>query len=413
MAVLAAIPLSAGGGHQLEVVNDHQTQVIDAAALGVHVRHRQQGIIVDADIQTAQGGGALGDLHPVALPQVAADEAGIFDETLAGQQTGHQLVTGHLQRKDGHRLAGLLGGVQGHVQSHTGLAHAGTGGQQQQIRLVQAVDLAVHRRKAGGQTRQGLAPLSAELRQMLHDLLQHHLNGGHALGAAAPADGVDLLLRRLQHVAGGAGPLLHHGGDLRRRCGHRPQQGLLTHQTHILQHIGGSGRHLHQLGQIRPCAIVGEARLLQLPGHGKSVDGAGVNEHGVDGLENFPVLAEVEIVRLKLVHHVLDAGGVNEHGAQHGLLRFCGVRHLPQKQFIHEGTPFGDFSEGGGVCFSFCLRRFTFPSSWKSGQKHTPSCQPVSSHIVAWKPGHFLETASLHPPPAALRRFFRNDRSYY
>ena len=84
LAVLAAIPLSAGGGHQLEVVNDHQTQILDAAALGVHVRHRQQGIIVDADIQTAQGGGALSDLHPVALPQVAADEAGIFDEAFAG-----------------------------------------------------------------------------------------------------------------------------------------------------------------------------------------------------------------------------------------------------------------------------------------------------------------------------------------
>ena len=38
-----------------------------------------------------------------------------------------------------------------------------------------------------------------------------------------------------------------------------------------------------------------------------------------------------------------------------------------------------------------------------------PSCQPVSSHVVAWKPGHFLETTSLHPPQAALRRFPRND----
>ena len=34
-----------------------------------------------------------------------------------------------------------------------------------------------------------------------------------------------------------------------------------------------------------------------------------------------------------------------------------------------------------------------------------PSCQPVSSHVVAWKPGHFLETALLLPPQAALRRF--------
>ena len=37
-------------------------------------------------------------------------------------------------------------------------------------------------------------------------------------------------------------------------------------------------------------------------------------------------------------------------------------------------------------CFSFVgngPRRPTFPTSWKSGQKHTPSCQPISSHVVA------------------------------
>ena len=37
----------------------------------------------------------------------------------------------------------------------------------------------------------------------------------------------------------------------------------------------------------------------------------------------------------------------------------------------------------------------------------SPSCQPVSSHVVAWKPGHFLEPTSLYPPQAALRRFPR------
>ena len=34
-----------------------------------------------------------------------------------------------------------------------------------------------------------------------------------------------------------------------------------------------------------------------------------------------------------------------------------------------------------------------------------PSCQPVGRHCHARQPGHFLEIASLHPPPAALRRF--------
>ena len=36
-----------------------------------------------------------------------------------------------------------------------------------------------------------------------------------------------------------------------------------------------------------------------------------------------------------------------------------------------------------------------------------PSCQPIPGHCRVRKSGHFLETGSLHPPPAALRRFPR------
>jgi hypothetical protein len=43
-----------------------------------------------------------------------------------------------------------------------------------------------------------------------------------------------------------------------------------------------------------------------------------------------------------------------------------------------------------------------------SSKKLSPSCQPLSSHVVAWKEGHFLETALLHPPQAALRWFPKN-----
>ena len=34
-----------------------------------------------------------------------------------------------------------------------------------------------------------------------------------------------------------------------------------------------------------------------------------------------------------------------------------------------------------------------------------PSCQPIGGHCRGRQSGHFLETGSLHPPPAALRRF--------
>ena len=44
--------------------------------------------------------------------------------------------------------------------------------------------------------------------------------------------------------------------------------------------------------------------------------------------------------------------------------------------------------------------------SANSGRRSAPSCQPISSHGVAWKPGHFLETTSLYPPQADTERCF-------
>ena len=49
-------------------------------------------------------------------------------------------------------------------------------------------------------------------------------------------------------------------------------------------------------------------------------------------------------------------------------------------------------------------------SCWASvgaGFSCPPSCQPIPGHCRVRQSGHFLETGSLHPPPAALRRFPR------
>ena len=40
-----------------------------------------------------------------------------------------------------------------------------------------------------------------------------------------------------------------------------------------------------------------------------------------------------------------------------------------------------------------------------AGLSCPPSCQPTDGHCCARQSGHFLETGSLHPPLAALRRF--------
>ncbi len=225
-----------------------------------------------------------------------------------------------------------LGHIQCNIQCKGGLAHAGPGGQQNQVRLVQARDLLVHGRKACGQARQVVVAL-AHLSQAVQHLRQHLPQGHHVLGALAPADSVDLLLRRLQDFGGLAHALLHHGGDLGSGLGHAPQQRLVPDDGRVLHHIGAGGGDLHQLGQIRTGGIlVVGARLLHLLTDGNAVDGFGIGEHGVDGLKNLPVLPEVKIRRPELVHHILDAIRVDEHGAQDSLLPLQRVGHLPQEK---------------------------------------------------------------------------------
>ena len=43
--------------------------------------------------------------------------------------------------------------------------------------------------------------------------------------------------------------------------------------------------------------------------------------------------------------------------------------------------------------------------------QRSPSCQPAAGGYRSRQPGHFLESASLHPPQAALRRFPRRPRA--
>ena len=162
LAVLAAIPLSAGGGHQLEVVNDHQPQVVDAAALGVHVRHRQQGLS-SMRISRRLREEAPSAIFTQSLSRRSPPMRRVFSiRLLAGQQAGHQLVTGHLQREDGHRLAGPWRRSGPRSEPYWSCpcrdgrpAAAGP--------TCSAVDLTVHRRKPVDRPGRVLAPLSAEL----------------------------------------------------------------------------------------------------------------------------------------------------------------------------------------------------------------------------------------------------------
>ena len=55
----------------------------------------------------------------------------------------------------------------------------------------------------------------------------------------------------------------------------------------------------------------------------------------MDGLKDLPILPVIKVLGAELVHHILDAERIDEHGAQHRLLTFKAVGHLPKQQFVH------------------------------------------------------------------------------
>ena len=221
-----------------------------------------------------------------------------------------------------------------HVQGEGGLAHAGAGGQEDQIGLVQPRDGHIHVGQAGGQA--GYRRVAGgQLVEPLVHIEDDAGDVGQTLGGPALADGVDALLRRLQHLLGGAGALLHHGSQLSRRLGDAPQQGLVLDDGHVLLHVGRRGGDLHELEDvIAGGVLVIHPVLLHVLQHRHRVDGEGEVEHGVDGLIDLPVGAQIEVLRPEGLDHLGHAAGVNEHGAEHGLFGLGAVGHLPGQKLL-------------------------------------------------------------------------------
>ena len=261
------------------------------------------------------------DLLPVLRGELAGDQLFVVHKALTGDEAQGQLLPAHFQREEDHVFPGFFPRLQQDVQGHGGLAHAGTGGQQNQVRLVQAGDGPVQVGQAGGQAGDGRIAGGQLLQAGVH--VQQHLgDGGEPLGGPALANGVDPLFRRLQHVLAGLGALLDEDGELARRLRHPAQQGLVLEDADVLFDIGRGGGGVHELEQIASGGVlVVHPVLLHVLQHRHRVDGEGVVEHGVDGL-------------IELVDDLGHAPGVDEHGAQHRLLRLHRVGQLLEQQLL-------------------------------------------------------------------------------
>ena len=316
-------------GHQLEVVDDHQPQVLDPPQLCLDIRHRGDGVVIHVYLGGGQGLGGLCQVHPVVVGEGAGEQLLQFHQRLGGKEPLGQLLLAHLQGEDGHRLARLFGHVAGDVQGKGGLAHAGAGGDEDKVRLVQPGDHGVQQLIPGGEPQVILPVLPADALEVVVGLHQHLGQGEDGAHLPPLADVVDALLGKLQQFHGvglGVEGVVHHlpaGGD------EAAQVVLFLDDGGVGPHVGGGGHHLGQLGQVDLGVLRGFEDLLP-PGvlqHRHHVDGPAHGEHLDHHGEQLLVLGPVEILRLQQFHHRRDAARVQQQRPQDALLRLQAVWH--------------------------------------------------------------------------------------
>ena len=189
---------AAGRLHELQVVDDDEAEIRDAAALGVHVRNGKRRIVVDADIGRADGRGRSADAPPLVRRELAGKELLTVDQALARKQTRRELLARHFEREHRDRLAGRLADVQGDVERHARLTHAGTCRDEDEFTRVQAEDRLIQIRQTGSQT--GDAPAAARrLGEVCIHTLDDHADRLQAADVASLPERVDLALGRLEH----------------------------------------------------------------------------------------------------------------------------------------------------------------------------------------------------------------------
>ena len=302
----------------------------DTPRTGAHVGRGQAGGVIYVHLallqQQPHGGGEAG---PILVVELAGPHLGLVDAPHRGEHTHDDLLGGHLQREDEHRLVGGEGRVLAQVHGKGGLAHGGTGRDDDEVRALQAgghlVQIVVARRDAGHPVVGGLE----QLLNLVDGLFENELQGlGTLVGAGALLGDLEhLALGEIQQIAGGTAlGLVARLDYLVGDRDHLPHHGALAHDFGVGADVGGARGVLGDLHQI------GEATgLLQLLGalqlllQGDEVDGvAGVGEP-VHGLEDQPVGSAVEV----LVDHPLGdpiPGLVVQHqAAQYGLLCLEGV----------------------------------------------------------------------------------------
>ncbi len=151
----------------------------------------------------------------------------------------------------------------------------------------------------------------------------------------ALADGVNFLLRQL---GDGSGALLFVAGHIKNLVADLlqiPKHPFFADNSSVFSHIGGGGRHIHELDKVIPVRFVFITQNLHLVQNGHWVNFLAGGEHTADGVKNRPIGVDIKIVGPQQLYHRSHAGWVKKSRADYRLLGLHAVGRLAGKQFIH------------------------------------------------------------------------------
>ncbi len=322
--LLAVVDPAVGRGHQLQIVDDDQTQ--SAASRGQATRpcpdvdDRDVAGVDDRQRRLVQVLRRADDVLPILGADALVADAIPGDAGLAAQQAHADLPPRHLQREDRRRGVRVDRHVAREVRHERGLAHAGTSGHDDQVAGLQTGQQGVEIAEPRRDPRELLLTVLDRL-EVDHRLVDQVAHVGDLILVLAAGDVVDPLLRLVGDALGivGAGVAeLHDVG----RGGDQPaQQRRLGHDLRVVTRAR-RGRHLvDEVTDVQGTADGLEiAAALQLLGHGDHVDGVAVGVDPPDRVVDRAMGGSVEVVGVELLDGVGDRVGRQHHRAEHRLL---------------------------------------------------------------------------------------------
>jgi len=229
-----------------------------AGAHGLDIEHAR---IVKVDGHLVQLGGRQGQAAELVVAQAAGAHVAAVDVALGAEHALQQALAAHLKAVDEGWGLAVEGRVAHQVEAEGRLAHAGAGGHDDQLALLQAAGDAVQVGEAGVQAGEP-ALAAAQVVDALDGGAQLVLEGHHRAGAALAAHLEDAVLGLVEHQLGLLLLAVALAQDVAGGADEAAQQRLAAHDGGVVLGVGGRGDPVGELAQVGVAARAGQLAPL-------------------------------------------------------------------------------------------------------------------------------------------------------